>query len=60
MLYKQFVNKYVKIVTKTNFTYVGTIQEVDTHTLVLTDKYNKLVGINLNHIKLIEETGEGQ
>lgn len=49
------IGQSVRLILKNNFHYTGIIQEKDDKTLVLRDKFGKIVTIAQDSIMLLEE-----
>jgi small nuclear ribonucleoprotein (snRNP)-like protein len=55
MILHNYINKKVQIVLNNGFTYVGTVTETDSDSLVLIDKYNKTLTLKAVTINFIKE-----
>lgn len=51
-------NKKIKIFLKNSFQYTGQIIKVNDESVVINDKFNKLVTISIPEISYVEEMGD--
>lgn len=54
-----YQKRKIKIILKNTYQYTGKIQKINEETLVMLDKFNKLITISISDISQIEDMGGG-
>jgi len=55
----KYIDRKIKIILKNNFTYVGKVLSSGEDFVKIKDKYQKIVFISINEIKVVEEVNDG-